>query len=227
MGEKTAGSQLGTWLGAAHALPGRAAGGGWLPLQASRGGERGARGQEAGGARSLRPSSPLGGRAASVVPPPLNRRWAVAMQQAVLLSGAQRTTNRGQRTDGAYWWGCLGLPPPLRSAFLPLSYPPPSLHPVLALRNLSLHNAFPSHAHAGRGVGGGGRSWHKQRRCRPQLPPPGAIRGLFCGFPGGGTPSPPLHCSGVGVGAMCVGRCGWLWQVRRTGRIQGEIAQMG
>lgn len=70
VGEKTAGSQRETWLGAAHALSGRAAGGGWLPLQASRGGERRARGEEAGGAPSLRPSSPLGGRAASVVPPP-------------------------------------------------------------------------------------------------------------------------------------------------------------
>lgn len=42
---------------------------------------------------------------------PTNRPWAVAMQQAVLLCSAQRTANGGQRTDRAYWWGCLGLPP--------------------------------------------------------------------------------------------------------------------
>lgn len=110
------------------------------------------------GRRASVPAAPWAAAQPPWSRPPPNRRWAVAMQQAVLLSGAQRTTNSGQRTDGAYWWGCLGLPPLLRSAFLPLSYPPPSLHPLLALRNLSLHNAFPSLAHAGRrrGRGGGG-----------------------------------------------------------------------
>lgn len=165
------------------------------------------------GRRASVPAAPWAAAQPPWSRPPPNRRWAVAMQQAVLLSGAQRTTNSGQRTDGAYWWGCLGLPPLLRSAFLPLSYPPPSLHPLLALRNLSLHNAFPSLAHAGRrrGRGGGGGSWHKQRRCRPQPPPPGAIRGLFCVFPGGGPPHRPSTAVGSGLGPCVwvdVGGCG-------------------
>lgn len=121
--------------------------------------------QEAGGARSLRPSSPLCGPRSLRGPAPqtgpgqllCNRLFCSAVPSE------QRTAGRGLTEPiGGAAWGC---PPPLLS-----------LSPLLALRNLSLRNAFPSQA-------GQGASWHKQRRCRPHHW--GAIKGFFLWFLGG------------------------------------------
>lgn len=64
-------------------------------------------------------------------------------------SAPQCPANSGG-ADGAYWWDCLGRPPPLPSAFFSLS---PASLPASALWNLSLQNAFPS------------PTGYKQRRC--------------------------------------------------------------
>lgn len=67
-------------------------------------------------------------------------------------SAPQCPANSGGAEE-AYWWDCLGRPPPLPSAFFFLSPASLPASALSALWNLSLQNAFPS------------PTGYKQRRC--------------------------------------------------------------
>lgn len=123
-------------------------------------------------------------------------------------SAPQCPANSGG-ADGAYWWDCLGRPPPLPSAFFSLSPASLPASALSALWNLSLQNAFPS------------PTGYKQRRC--SLPWAGQ-RSLLLVSKGRGSrsvlnfPCPPHPRPlpvGWGLGPPCVDGCSLgLWQVR-------------
>lgn len=102
---------------------------------------------------------------------PTNRPQAVAMQQAALLCSVQQAAGGA---DGSYWWDCLGRPPPPLSAFLSLSHPSQSLHPLCSLKS-KLTECLPL-THWGRGWIGTNKGGD------PSL---GLVKGLFNLFPEG------------------------------------------
>lgn len=123
-------------------------------------------------------------------------------------SAPQCPANSGG-AEGAYWWDCLGRPPPLPSAFFFLSPASLPASALSALWNLSLQNAFPS------------PTGYKQRRCplrwvglrSLQLISKGRGPHELLSFPCPPHPRPlPVGC---GLGLPCVGGCfSGLWQVR-------------